>query len=32
MLKRKETIIQFGVGVFLRGFADWIFQIMNEKT
>lgn len=30
--KRKEKIIQFGEGAFLRGFADWIVQITNEKT
>ncbi len=29
---RKERIIQFGEGGFLRGFADWILQITNEKT
>ncbi len=29
---RKEKIIQFGEGGFLRGFADWIIQITNEKT
>lgn len=28
----KERIIQFGEGGFLRGFADWIIQILNEKT
>ena len=28
----KEKIIQFGEGGFLRGFADWIFEITNEKT
>lgn len=28
----KERIIQFGEGGFLRGFADWMFQIANEKT
>ena len=27
-----EKIIQFGEGGFLRGFADWMFQIINEKT
>jgi tagaturonate reductase len=39
-LKRKEIIpiqdkaikvVQFGAGNFLRGFVDWIFDIMNEK-
>lgn len=28
----KEKIIQFGEGGFLRGFADWMIQIVNEKT
>ena len=28
----KEKIIQFGEGGFLRGFADWMFQIINENT
>ena len=27
-----EKIIQFGEGGFLRGFADWMLQIANEKT
>ena len=27
----KERIIQFGEGGFLRGFADWMLQIANEK-
>ena len=31
-MKRTERIIQFGEGGFLRGFADWMFQIANEKT
>lgn len=29
---RKEKIIQFGEGGFLRGFVDWMVQIINEKT
>lgn len=29
--KRCEKIIQFGEGGFLRGFADWIIQILNEQ-
>ena len=29
---RTEKIIQFGEGGFLRGFVDWIFQILNEET
>ncbi len=28
----KEKIIQFGEGGFLRGFADWMLQTVNEKT
>lgn len=28
----KEKIIQFGEGGFLRGFADWMLQIINDKT
>ena len=28
----KEKIIQFGEGGFLRGFADWMIQIINENT
>ena len=28
----KEKIIQFGEGGFLRGFADWMLQTINEKT
>ena len=27
----KERVIQFGEGGFLRGFADWMLQIMKEK-
>ena len=27
-----ERIIQFGEGGFLRGFADWMLHIVNEKT
>ena len=27
----KETIIQFGSGIFLRGFADHFIHILNEK-
>ncbi|MBP3381912.1 MAG: tagaturonate reductase [Clostridia bacterium] len=29
---RTERVIQFGEGGFLRGFVDWILQIVNEKT
>ncbi|MBE7012248.1 MAG: tagaturonate reductase [Ruminococcaceae bacterium] len=28
----KEKVIQFGEGGFLRGFADWMIQIANEKA
>ena len=28
----KERVIQFGEGGFLRGFVDWMLQIVNEKT
>ncbi len=28
---RKERVIQFGEGGFLRGFADWMIQKMNDK-
>lgn len=31
-MERKEKIIQFGEGGFLRGFVDWIVQITNEST
>lgn len=27
-----EKVIQFGEGGFLRGFADWMLQTVNEKT
>ena len=29
---RKEKVIPFGEGGFLRGFVDWMLQIANEKT
>lgn len=29
---RKEKVIQFGEGGFLRGFVDWMLQKVNEKT
>ncbi len=32
MIKMKEKIIQFGEGGFLRGFVDWMIQIVNENT
>lgn len=31
-VKRPERVIQFGEGGFLRGFVDWILQILNEET
>ena len=30
-MARKETVIQFGEGGFLRGFADYFFQKMQDK-
>lgn len=30
--KRTERFIQFGEGGFLRGFADWMIQKLNDKT
>lgn len=32
MTMRTEKVIQFGEGGFLRGFADWMLQIVNEQT
>ena len=29
---RSEQVIQFGEGGFLRGFVDWMLQILNEQT
>lgn len=29
---RPEKVIQFGEGGFLRGFADWMIQKLNEQT
>ncbi len=29
---RKEKVIQFGEGGFLRGFVDWMLDIANEMT
>ena len=31
-INRPEKIIQFGEGNFLRGFADWIIQTIDENT
>ena len=28
---RKEKVLQFGEGGFLRGFADWMIQKMNDN-
>ena len=30
-MQRKETVIQFGEGGFLRGFVDYFFQKLKEK-
>ena len=30
--QRKDKIIQFGEGGFLRGFVDWMVQIANEEA
>lgn len=30
--KRPVKVVQFGEGNFLRGFVDWIIDILNEKT
>jgi tagaturonate reductase len=30
--KRPVKILQFGAGNFLRGFCDWMIDILNEKT
>src|SRR5687767_15857134 len=30
--RRPIKILQFGGGNFLRGFADWMIDVMNEKT
>lgn len=29
---RPVKVLQFGSGNFLRGFADWIIDVMNDKT
>ena len=31
-VERKEKVIQFGEGGFLRGFVDWMIQILDEET
>jgi len=31
-IKRKESILQFGEGNFLRAFVDWQVDVANEKT
>ncbi len=30
--QRRERVIQFGEGGFLRGFVDWMLQKINEKS
>src|SRR5687768_206447 len=30
--RRPVKVLQFGEGNFLRAFADWMIDIMNEKT
>lgn len=30
--KRPVKVLQFGTGNFLRGFADWMIEILNDKT
>ncbi|WP_207431617.1 tagaturonate reductase [Sabulibacter ruber] len=30
--QRPTKVVQFGEGNFLRGFVDWIIDILNEKT
>jgi tagaturonate reductase len=30
--KRPVRVLQFGAGNFLRGFCDWMIDILNEKT
>ncbi|MEJ0029024.1 MAG: hypothetical protein WDO15_01020 [Bacteroidota bacterium] len=32
MSKRPVRALQFGAGNFLRGFCDWMIDILNEKT
>src|SRR5690554_430742 len=29
---RPIKVLQFGTGNFLRGFVDWVIDILNEKT
>ena len=31
-VSRTEKIIQFGEGAFLRGFVDWMLQLINESS
>lgn len=31
-MERREKIIQFGEGGFLRGFVDWMIQKINDKS
>lgn len=30
--RRPIKVLQFGTGNFLRGFVDWVIDLMNEKT
>lgn len=30
--KYPVKVLQFGDGNFLRGFMDWIFDVLNEKV
>src|SRR5690349_1284521 len=30
--KRPVKVLQFGAGNFLRGFCDWMIDVLNEKT
>ena len=32
MSNRKETVIQFGEGGFLRGFVDYFFQKLKDQN
>ena len=31
-VSRPVKVLQFGDGNFLRGFADWVIDILNERT
>ncbi|WP_299820104.1 tagaturonate reductase [uncultured Pontibacter sp.] len=32
LMKQPVKVLQFGEGNFLRGFVDWIIDVLNEKT